>query len=66
MPDASAARMRSAWVAGTVPAPGSVMPIASVMQAMVLAVPITMQVPLVGASRPFTASIPASSRRPAR
>ena len=31
------------------------MPSASIMQPMVLAVPITMQVPLVGASRPLTA-----------
>ena len=33
------------------------MPIASAMHAIVLAVPITMQVPAVGASRPLTASI---------
>ena len=34
------------------------------MQAMVLAVPITMQVPAVGANRSFTSSISASSEKP--
>ena len=42
------------------------MPSASVMQAMVLAVPITMQVPGVGARRPLIASISASVNSPAR
>src|SRR5436190_21126690 len=56
-PEASARRRRSACTAGIVAAPGRLMPIASVMQAMVLAVPITMHVPAVGARRALTASI---------
>ena len=56
----------SACTAGMVAPPGSIMPSASVMQAMVLAVPITMQVPAVGASRSFTSSISVSSSSPAR
>ena len=45
---ASAMRMRSAVTAGGEAPPGSVMPSASAMQAMVLAVPITEQVPDAG------------------
>ncbi len=65
-PDASASRSRSAWTAGALAAPGRHRPIASIMQAMVLAVPMTMQVPRVGASRPLTSSISAASSEPAR
>ncbi len=50
-PVASAARRRSAWTAGMAAVPGSDMPSASAMQAMVEAVPITAQVPAVVASR---------------
>jgi hypothetical protein len=50
-PVASAARSRSAWTAGMAAVPGSVMPSVSARQAMVLAVPITAQVPAVVASR---------------
>jgi hypothetical protein len=48
LPLASAMRRRSAWVAGAVALMGSARPSASMMQAMVLAVPITMQVPTEG------------------
>ena len=47
-PVASALRMRSAITAGMHAPPGSIMPIASVHSAIVLAVPITMQVPADG------------------
>ena len=50
-------RKRSACGAGMVALIGSDSPSASVTQAMVEAVPITMQVPTEGASRPLTASI---------
>ena len=53
-PVASAARRRSACTAGIAAVPGSIMPSASAMQAMVEAVPITAQVPAVVASRPST------------
>src|SRR5262249_60565576 len=66
LPLASAERKRSACGAGIVALIGSDRPIASVMQAMVLAVPITMQVPTEGARRPLTASISVSSISPAR
>src|SRR6476646_7966228 len=66
LPLASAERKRSACGAGMVALIGSDRPIASVMQAMVLAVPITMQVPTDGARRPLTASIWLSSISPAR
>src|SRR3981081_1835210 len=56
LPLASAERKRSAWGAGIVALIGSDRPSASVMQAIVEAVPITMQVPTDGASRPLTAS----------
>src|SRR6266481_9744982 len=66
LPLASAKRNRSAWGAGIVALIGSDRPSASVMQAIVLAVPITMQVPTDGARRPLTASISTSSISPAR
>ena len=66
LPLASAERKRSACGAGMVALIGSERPSASVMQAMVEAVPITMQVPTDGASRPLTASISTSSISPAR
>src|SRR5450432_2119716 len=66
LPLASAERNRSAWGAGIVALIGNDRPSASVMQAMVEAVPITMQVPTDGASRPLTASISTSSIFPAR
>src|SRR3954451_24127021 len=66
LPLASAERNRSACGAGIVALIGNDKPSASVMQAMVLAVPITMQVPTEGASRPLTDSISASSISPAR
>ena len=65
-PVASAARSRSACTAGIAAVPGSVMPSASAMAAMVLAVPITAQVPAVVTSRPSTASISVLSILPAR
>ncbi len=57
VPEASASRRRSECTAGIVAAIGRLIPIASVMQAIVLAVPITMQVPAVGASLALTVSI---------
>ena len=66
LPLASARRKRSACGAGMVALIGSERPSASVTQAMVDAVPITMQVPTDGASRPLTASISLSSISPAR
>src|SRR4030081_3260726 len=66
LPLASADRKRSACGAGIVALIGSDNPSASVMQAIVLAVPITMQVPTEGARRPLTASISSSSISPAR
>src|SRR5262249_31454018 len=65
-PLASAERKRSACGAGMVALIGSDHPSASAMQAMVEAVPITMQVPTDGASLLFTASISASSIPPSR
>ena len=52
VPDRSAARKRSAWTAGIAAVPGNIIPMASAIQAMVLAVPITAQVPAVVASDP--------------
>src|SRR5580704_9933001 len=66
LPLASAERKRSACGAGIVALIGSDRPSVSVMQAMVEAVPITMQVPTDGARRPLTASISTSSISPAR
>ena len=65
-PVASAARSRSACTAGMAAVPGSVMPSASAMAAMVEAVPMTAQVPAVVTSRPSTASISAWPSLPAR
>src|SRR4029078_10390205 len=66
LPLASARRKRSAFGGGTVALMGKDRPSDSVMQAMVLAVPITMQVPTEGARRLLTASISTSSISPAR
>src|SRR5262245_32212605 len=66
LPLASAERKRSACGAGMVALIGSDRPSASVTQAIVDAVPITMQVPTDGARRPLTASISLSSISPAR
>ena len=65
-PVASALRKRSAITAGMQAPPGSIMPIASVTQAMVLAVPITMQVPALGASFDSISFISGWSISPAR
>ena len=65
-PVASAQRSRSAWTAGMVAESGSAMPIASAMQAMLLAVPMTAQVPAVVARLPSIRSISARSISPAR
>src|SRR6202161_3871233 len=66
LPLASARRNLSEGGAGMVALIGSDRPSASVTQARVLAVPITMQVPTDGASRLLTASISTSSISPAR
>ena len=66
VPVASAMRMRSADTAGAVAAPGSVKPSVSASDAMVEAVPITMQVPEVGIRLSCARSRFASSRVPAR
>src|ERR1700721_1239174 len=66
LPLSSAERKRSAWGAGIVALIGSDRPSASVTQAIVLAVPITMQVPTDGARRELIASISTSSISPAR
>src|ERR1700748_963340 len=65
-PLASARRKRSACGAGIVALIGSDRPRASVKEAIVEAVPIPIQVPPDGASRPLTASISTSSISPAR
>src|SRR5664279_5516837 len=66
LPLASALRRRSACVAGMAAERGSARPMTSTMQAMVLAVPMTMQVPGVGARRSLMASISMASMRPPR
>src|SRR4030088_327474 len=66
LPLASAERKRSAWGAGIVALIGSDRPSASVMQAIVEAVPITMQAPPAAGSLPWPASISTSSISPAR
>src|SRR3954467_4775374 len=66
LPLASARRRRSAYTAGIVALVGSESPNASVIHAMVLAVPITMHVPTDGARRAFTTLISVRSIRPAR
>ncbi|MNY17590.1 hypothetical protein D3C86_1509160 [compost metagenome] len=65
-PVSSAMRMRSAVTAGGVAAPGRLMPIASVRQAMVLAVPITEQVPTLATSWLLTSAVSSASISPAR
>ena len=66
VPVSSATRMRSAVTAGGDAPPGTVMPSASEMQAMVLAVPMTEQVPTLATSWSFTSSFSSSSISPAR
>ena len=65
-PVASAARSRSACTAGMAALPGSAMPRASATQAIVLAVPMTAQVPAVVARRPSTSSTSSRVSAPAR
>ena len=65
-PVASAATSRAACTAGIAALPGSAMPSASAMQAIVLAVPITAQVPAVVARLPSISSISSASTSPAR
>ena len=65
-PERSATRMRSAVTAGGEALPGRAMPRASATQAMVLAVPITEQVPTLATSWLFTRAISASSISSAR
>src|ERR1700738_799415 len=60
LPLASAERNRSACGAGIVALIGSDRPSASVMQAMVLAVPITLQVPTDGGGRALAGSVVSS------
>ena len=66
LPVASARRMRSDDTAGAVAAPGSVKPSVSASDAMVEAVPITMQVPAVGISWSWARPSSTSSSVPAR
>ncbi len=65
-PDASAARSRSACTAGMAAVPGSAMPSASAIDAIVLAVPITAQVPAVVARFASISRICSASTLPAR
>ena len=65
-PVRSATRMRSAVTAGGDAPPGHVMPSASAMQAIVLAVPITEQVPTLATSWSLTAAISSASISSAR
>jgi hypothetical protein len=65
-PLASAARSRSAWTAGIAAVPGSAMPSASAIDAIVLAVPITAQVPAVVARFSSMRSISSDVTPPAR
>ena len=65
-PVASAQRSRSACTAGIAAEPGRLMPRVSARQAMVEAVPMTAQVPLVTASRPSIRPISSRSSSPAR
>ena len=66
LPVCSAATSRAESTAGIAAVLGSDMPSVSAMQAMVLAVPMTAQVPAVTDSRPSTASISSASTEPAR
>ncbi len=65
-PVASAARSRSACTAGIAALPGRIMPSASAIEAIVLAVPITAQVPAVVARLPSISWISAADTSPAR
>ncbi len=65
-PVASAARSRSACTAGIAALPGNIMPSASTTEAIVLAVPITAQVPAVVARLPSISSISDGVTSPAR
>jgi len=65
-PVRSAMRIRSAVTAGADAPPGSMIPSASAMQAMVLAVPITEQVPTLATSWLLTSSFSWASISPAR
>ncbi|KAG1387900.1 hypothetical protein G6F59_016201 [Rhizopus arrhizus] len=65
-PVRSATRTRSAVTAGADAPPATIMPSASVMQAMVLAVPITEQVPTLATSWLFTSAISGASISSAR
>ena len=62
----SAMRRRSAETAGAVADIGRLRPRASTRRAMVLAVPMLLQVPMVGQSRPEMSSVSATSICPAR
>ena len=66
LPVASAKRQRSDDTAGAVAVPGSMKPSVSAMQAMVEAVPITMQVPDVGISWSCARLRSSPSSEPAR
>ena len=66
LPVSSATRRRSAVTAGGEAPPGTVIPSASAMQAMVLAVPITEHVPTLATSSAFTSATSAASISPAR
>jgi len=65
-PAASARRRRRESGAGMAAMPGSVIPRASVIAAIVLAVPMTMHVPAEGNSSPWIASMRSASISPAR
>ena len=65
-PVCSAIRMRSAVTAGGDAPPGIVMPSASAMHAIVLAVPITEHVPTLATSWSFTSAVSSASISPAR
>ena len=66
VPLCSAMRMRSAVTAGGEAPPGTVIPNASAIQAMVLAVPITEQVPTLATNCLLTAAISSASISSAR
>ncbi|MNT38288.1 hypothetical protein D3C72_1744740 [compost metagenome] len=66
VPVRSATRMRSAVTAGADAPPATIMPSASVTHAMVLAVPITEQVPTLATSWLLTSAISAASISSAR
>ncbi len=66
VPVISAMRMRSAVTAGGDAPPGTVMPSASAMHAIVLAVPITEQVPTLATNWLLTSATSSASISPAR